>query len=228
MVAGVVSPSTAPSMNWHSFLGRNPSHILSCFRISMKTRLCFDKPLNISAELLRQRDTCRIAFAEEAHEVRTLLVLLEKLRKHLIQHQGAFRQLWKKYGAVLYQRVLSRTSAIWTHPGILSSSVPSLSSLILLSGHFFVVTMATCRPPGIGLPTAFLNRVFTTVGDADVPEHPQFLRAVYFESKRLTVPLLTRVGCGSAACLDVERSGPPQFFFLRRLFSLRELGIGLP
>ena len=39
VVAGVVSPSTASSMNWHSFLGRNPSHILSCFRISMKTRL---------------------------------------------------------------------------------------------------------------------------------------------------------------------------------------------
>ena len=39
VVAGVVSPSTASSMNWHSFLGRNPSHILSCFQISMKTRL---------------------------------------------------------------------------------------------------------------------------------------------------------------------------------------------
>ena len=115
-----------------------------------------------------------------------------------------------------------------THPGILSSSVPSLSSLILLSGHFFVVTMATCRPPGICLPTAFLNRVFTTVGDAFVPEHPQFLRAVYFESKFLTISLLSRVCCCSVACLDVEGSGPPQFFFLRSLFSLRELGIGLP
>ena len=39
VVAGVVSPSTASSINWHSFLGRNPSHILSCFQISMKTRL---------------------------------------------------------------------------------------------------------------------------------------------------------------------------------------------
>ena len=38
-VAGVVSPSTSSSKNWHSFLWRNPSHILSFFRISMKTRL---------------------------------------------------------------------------------------------------------------------------------------------------------------------------------------------
>ena len=131
-----------------------------------------DKPLNISVELLRQRDTCRIVFSEEAHEVRTLLVLLEKLRKHHIQHQGAFRQLWKNSTSA------SSASAIWTHPGILSSLVPSFSSLILLSGHFFVVTMATCRPPGICLPTAFLNRVFTTVGDAVVPKHLESVVAV--------------------------------------------------
>ena len=87
-----------------------------------------------------------------------------------------------------------------------------------MSGHFFVWTMASCRPPGIGLPTAFLNRVFTTVGDADVPEHPQFLRAVYFESKRLTVPLLTRVGCGSAACLDVEGVRPSTVFLPSQAF----------
>ena len=86
--------------------------------------------------------------------------------------------------------------------------------------------MATCRPPFICLPTAFLNKCIHD--DAVVPVHPQFLRAVYFESKFLTISLLSRVCFCSVACLDVEGSGPPQFFFLRSLFSLRELGIGLP
>ena len=39
--------------------------------------------------------------------------------------QWAFRQLWKKCGVELHQRELS---SVWTYSGILSSSVPSLSS----------------------------------------------------------------------------------------------------
>ena len=57
---------SASSIVWQQSSRKTPSHSLSCFRITTKTRLCFENPFNISTATLRQRDTCTSVCAVEA------------------------------------------------------------------------------------------------------------------------------------------------------------------
>ena len=56
------------AISWVFCSRKPPSHILSCFRITTKTRLCLKEPFENLAALFRQNEYVRIVFAMEARE----------------------------------------------------------------------------------------------------------------------------------------------------------------
>ena len=153
------------------YLNSATSAVCSSLSARLTPRLCFDKPLEILAALLRQRNTGILCWPLEAFEslnTQDQAELLMALRRHLFEETTTW-YCWRGCMSLSQHPLVLPTAlgeiGCGISPARPQHNLPADSPEEIMAWNFHQDD---------------LSSVFMTVGDADTVRHPQFFGAFTF------------------------------------------------